>query len=64
MVERAVHFGLQLAGVHVGQLKEIMQLALETVVLSADAVVVAQNFLYLDAGQDGLRNSILGKESL
>ena len=37
MVERAVHFGLQLAGVHVGQLKEIMQLALETVVLSADA---------------------------
>ena len=53
MVERAVHFGLQLAGVHIGQLEEIVPLTMETVVLSADAVVVAQNFLYLDAGQDG-----------
>ena len=37
MVERAVHFGLQLAGVHVGQLEEIVPLTMETVVLSADA---------------------------
>ena len=61
MVERAVHFGLQLAGVHVGQLEEIVLLTMETVVLGADAVVVAQNFLYLDAGQDG-QKFVLGRK--
>ena len=38
-----------------------MQLALETVVLSADAVVVAQNFLDLDAGQDS-QKFVLGRK--
>ena len=61
MVERTVHFGLQLAGVHVGQLEEIVPLTMETVVLGADAVVVAQNFLYLDAGQDG-QKFVLGRK--
>ena len=61
MVERAVHFGLQLAGVHVGQLEEIVPLTMETVVLGADAVVVAQNFLYLDAGEDG-QKFVLGRK--
>lgn len=61
MVERAVHFGLQLAGVHVGQLEEIVPLTKETVVLGADAVVVAQNFLDLDAGQDG-QKFVLGRK--
>ena len=61
MVERAVHFGLQLAGVHVGQLEEIVPLTMETVVLGAEAVVVAQNFLDLDAGQDG-QKFVLGRK--
>ena len=61
MVERAVHFGLQLAGVHIGQLEEIVPLTMETVVLGAEAVVVAQNFLDLDAGQDG-QKFVLGRK--
>ena len=61
MVERAVHFGLQLAGVHVGQLEEIVPLTMETVVLGADAVVVAEDLLDLDAGQDG-QKFVLGRK--
>ena len=38
-----------------------MPLALEAVVLGADAVVVAQNFLYLDAGEDG-QKFVLGRK--
>jgi len=34
---------------------------MEPPVLSADAVVVAQNFLYLDAGQDG-QKFVLGRK--
>ena len=61
MVQHAVHLGLQLAGVYIGELEKFVVFAPEAVVGGADPVIISQNLLDLDAGENGQKFILGGK---